>query len=87
MTLWFMITLLLGFIFSIIINLHHLYGNKIGGFILIWTTMYIDVYWSIIWAIFLIITRVLHGGRVISGDLCTEEEVCDHTEGYMGWTG
>ena len=50
-------------------------------------TINIDLIWSIIWAVLLIITRVVHGGRVISGDLCTEEAVCDHTEGYMGWTG
>jgi hypothetical protein len=67
-----MVTLLLGFIFSIIINLHHLYGNKIGGFMVMFATINIDLIWSIIWAVFLIITRAVHGGRVISGDLCTE---------------
>jgi len=82
-----MITLLIGFIFSIIVNLHHCYGNKIAGFMGVWFTIQLDLCWSIIWVIFLIITRVLHGGRVISGDLCNEKAVCDHTEGYMGWTG
>ena len=63
-----------------------MYANRIASFMGVFATIQFDVYWSIIWAIYLIITRVVHGGRVIAGDLCAEGMTCDYKKGYMYWT-
>ena len=74
MTSWVMITLLVGFIISIMVVLHQLHVNRMLGFMGVYMVGTLtDSYWSAIWAIYLIVLRASHGGRVIFGDL----SVCD----------
>jgi len=74
MTSWVMITLLVGFIISIMVVLHQLHVNRMLGFMGVYMVSTLtDSYWSAIWAIYLIVLRASHGGRVIFGDL----SVCD----------
>ena len=64
MTAWWMITILVGFVIAVINLIRVVCGHWLLG------VAYIDIKWSVIWSIWLIISRSIHGGRVIGGNLC-----------------
>lgn len=86
MSLWFTATIIFGFTASILNIARLSYSYQVLGFFGVLGSVVIDFYWTPVWAFFLLITRIMHSGQVISGDLC-EEDNCDLKKGYMKSTG
>jgi len=72
MSAWWMITLLVGFVVAVINLFQAVIWNWLGGFMGCFIATAFDLVYSFVWAIFLMVTRWTHGGRVIAGDLCPE---------------
>jgi len=77
MTCWWMTTMLVGFIIAVLNVLNLACGKWLLGFFGLYSVPKRDVIWSIIWSIFLVVTRFIHGGRVIAGDYCAKGSVCN----------
>jgi hypothetical protein len=80
--------LFVGFVYNVLLYSVLITAWNLQGFFGMIGVMLPDVPVTIVWVIVLIVTRSMHGGRVISGDLCElGKEGCSSAQGYQKVTG